>query len=155
MDNIVSLCIVGLIVIVGLFLLMRFMRNMGGAQTNYSQRGPESPRYDDPNIDTRGGFGGLPGSYDNPPTSDFSQRGTERPTYDDPDINTRGGFGGLSGGGSSGGSSGSRGGFGGLSGGGSSSKSSGGSFGGGGKGFGGSSGGSRPSGGGKSTPSKK
>jgi hypothetical protein len=77
MDNLVTLCLLGVFLLVGFMLLTRLMRGFGGP--DYSQRGPESPRYNDPDIDSRGGFGG--------------QRGTERPTYDDPAIQSRGGFG--------------------------------------------------------------
>ena len=76
MDNLVTLCLLGIFLLVGLMLLTRLMR---GAGSPYGQRGPIYPEYDDPTIESRGGFGG--------------QRGVERPVYDDPSIRSRGGFG--------------------------------------------------------------
>ena len=89
MDNIVSLCILGVIVIVGLFILMTMMRNMGGG-SRYDQYGTEAPRYDDPNVRSRGWFGGRGGT-----------RGGESPRYDDPNVRSRGWFGGRRSSGSS------------------------------------------------------
>jgi uncharacterized protein YgiB involved in biofilm formation len=77
MDNLVILCILGLVVVVGLFLLPRLLRSLGG--TNYSQQGNNRPEYDDPNINSRGSFGGPAGG--------------ERPTYDSPNVQSRGMFG--------------------------------------------------------------
>ncbi|MCI0711287.1 MAG: hypothetical protein L0154_14110 [Chloroflexi bacterium] len=74
MDDLVTLCLLGIFIVVGLLLLPRLF---GG--NRYAGRGPESPRYDDPDIDSRGGFGG--------------NRGVDRPRYDDPNIRSRGGFG--------------------------------------------------------------
>jgi len=74
MDNLVTLCLLGILVIVGLMLIPRLL---GGNRS--AGRGPESPQYDDPDIDSRGGFGG--------------DRGVDRPIYDDPNIRSRGGFG--------------------------------------------------------------
>jgi hypothetical protein len=76
MDNLVTLCLLGILVIVVLVLIPRLL---GGNRS--AGRGPESPRYDDPDIDSRGGFGG--------------NRGVNRPTHDDPNIRSRGGFGGV------------------------------------------------------------
>ncbi len=50
-----TLCLIGVVLIVAVFVLPRLMNSMRG--NNYSQRGPESPSYDDPNIRSRGGFG--------------------------------------------------------------------------------------------------
>lgn len=77
MNDLVTLCLLGVFAIVGLMLLTRLMRSF--AAPDYSQRGDEYPRYDDPDIDSRGSFG-HPG-----------QR--SRPQYDDPDIDSRGSFG--------------------------------------------------------------
>jgi hypothetical protein len=76
LDDFVTLCLLGVFVIVGLLLLPRLLRGFGSP---YGQRGPEYPRYDDPDIQSRGGVGG--------------NLGPERPSYDDPNIRSRGGFG--------------------------------------------------------------
>jgi hypothetical protein len=73
-DDLVTLCLLGIFIVVGLMLLPRLL---GGS--SYGRRGPETPRYDDPDIESRGGFGG--------------NRGGDRPRYDDPNISSRGGFG--------------------------------------------------------------
>jgi hypothetical protein len=75
MDNLVTLCLLGIFIIVGLMLIPRLL----GGGNRSGGRGPESPHYDDPDIESRGGFGG--------------NRGIDRPTYDDPNIRSRGGFG--------------------------------------------------------------
>lgn len=77
MDNIVTLCLLGLFVIVGLFLLPRLLRGFGGQ--NYSQRGDMRPEYDDRDINSRGSFG--------------QPSGGQRPTYDSPNVQSRGVFG--------------------------------------------------------------
>lgn len=87
MDNILSLCVLGIIVLVGLAILMMVMRSFSRSPGGYSQYGPEQPRYDDPNVRSRGWFGGRGPS-----------RGSETPRYDSPDIESRGSFGGRSGG---------------------------------------------------------
>lgn len=91
MDNIISLCILGVIVLVGLYILMMIMRNMGGGG-RYDQYGSETPRYDDPNVQSRGFFGGRRGG---------GTRGSESPRYDDPNVRSRGFFGGRRSSGSS------------------------------------------------------
>jgi hypothetical protein len=78
MDNLVTLCLVGVFLIVGLMLLTRLMRGLGG--NSYSQQGSNSPQYDDPNIESGGAFGAPAGDR-------------ERPRYDAPDIQSRGAFG--------------------------------------------------------------
>lgn len=79
-----TLCILGFIVLLGVFLLPRLLSGFGN---QYGQRGSESPRYDDPNIRSRGGFGGR-GSI-------FGRgRGSDTARYDSPDVQSRGGFGG-------------------------------------------------------------
>jgi len=80
MDNIVTLCLLAVFLVVGFMLLSRLMRSYAGNSGGYGERGPESPRYDDPDIDSRGGFGGSPS-------------GGVRPTHDDPNIRSRGSFG--------------------------------------------------------------
>jgi hypothetical protein len=78
MDNLITLCLVGIFLIVGLMLLTRLMRGFGGSP--YARRGPYSPEYDDPDIESGGAFGAPAGSG-------------ERPRYDAPDIQSRGAFG--------------------------------------------------------------
>jgi hypothetical protein len=85
MNDFLSLCVFGIIAIVGLFILMTLMRNLGGGQGPYNQYGSEQPRYDDPNVRSRGWFGGR-----------GFRRGTEMPTYDSPNVRSRGWFGGGS-----------------------------------------------------------
>jgi hypothetical protein len=74
--DLVSMCLFAIIVIAVLMLMSRMMAGRG---VDYSQRGSGRPEYDDPNISSRGGFGG--------------DSGGERPRYDDPNIDSRGGFG--------------------------------------------------------------
>jgi hypothetical protein len=76
MDNLVTMCLLGIFIVVGLLLLSRLF---GGSGSPYGRRGPEYPHYDDPNIGSRGGFGG--------------DSGMDRPRYNDPNISSRGGFG--------------------------------------------------------------
>lgn len=78
MDNLIALCLVGIFIIVGLMLLTRLMRGFGGSP--YAQRGPNSPQYDDPDIESGGAFGAPAGT-------------NERPRFDSPDIQSRGAFG--------------------------------------------------------------
>jgi len=89
MDSIVSLCVLGILVIVGLAILMMLMRSMGGSQRGYNEYGPEQPRYDDPNVRSRGWFGGR------------RSGGGETPRIDSPNVQSRGWFGGQRSGGSS------------------------------------------------------
>ncbi|NJO83303.1 MAG: hypothetical protein HC828_11105 [Blastochloris sp.] len=76
MDNIGTLCLLGIFLIVGLMLLPRLLGGMGGR--------PVRPEYDDPDIDSRGSFGGPAGGV---------PRGSVSPTHDDPNIGSRGSFG--------------------------------------------------------------
>ena len=76
MNDFITLCLLAAFIGIGLILLSRLMGGLG--RPDYSQRGDESPRYDDPDIDSRGSFGGS---------------GGQRPQYDDPDIRSRGSFG--------------------------------------------------------------
>jgi hypothetical protein len=79
-----TLCILGFIVLLGAFLLPRLLSGFGSP---YGQRGSEFPRYNDPNIRSRGGFGGRRSIFG-------SGRGGESARYDSPDVQSRGGFGG-------------------------------------------------------------
>ena len=89
MDNLVTICLLGLFVVIGLILLPRLLRGFGGP--NYSQPGGTRPEYDDPNINSSGSFG-QPSDGD-------------RPTYDSPNVQSRGVFGRSRGSSSSGSSS--------------------------------------------------
>jgi hypothetical protein len=75
-NDFITLCLLAAFVIIGLMLLSRLMGGLG--RPDYTQRGDEYPRYDDPDIDSRGSFGGSRG---------------QRPQYDDPNIRSRGSFG--------------------------------------------------------------
>lgn len=100
MDDLVTLCLLGVFVIVGLMLLMR-MFGGAGRGPNMGGQGPdggESPQYDDPNIRSRGFFGRSGGS----------SGGSTSRRFDAPNVRSRGFFG-RSGGSSSSGSSGSQG----------------------------------------------
>ncbi|MCC7206542.1 MAG: hypothetical protein IT323_04510, partial [Anaerolineae bacterium] len=59
MDNLGTLCLFGVVLIVMLFILPGLMRGFGAP--DYSRRGDERSEYDDPNIRSRGGFGGWGG----------------------------------------------------------------------------------------------
>jgi hypothetical protein len=76
MDDLVTLCLLGIFIVVGLLLIPRLLSGFGSP---YGRRGSEYPRYDDPDIESRGGFGG--------------NRDVDQPRYDDPNIRSRGGFG--------------------------------------------------------------
>lgn len=78
-----TLCILGLIVLAAIFILPRLF----GGGSPYSQRGSETPTYDDPDATTRGGIGGKRSFFG-------TSRGNTAPRYDSPDAKTRGGFGG-------------------------------------------------------------
>jgi hypothetical protein len=70
------------IVLLGLFLIIGYLlisRMMGSSMLG-GQRGNMYPRYDDPDVDSRGSFGPSRGLRD-----------TRR--YDDPDVESRGSFG--------------------------------------------------------------
>jgi hypothetical protein len=83
MNDLGTLCILGFIILLALFLIPRLF---GG--NPYAQRGSEYPQYDDPDIQSRSGIGRR---------SFFPRsRGSERPTYNSPDIQSRSGFGGSS-----------------------------------------------------------
>lgn len=70
MDNIGTLCLFGIVLIVGLFMLPRLM----GAGARNVRR--ERPYYNDPDIGSRGSFGAP-----------------EEPRYDAPEIRSRASFG--------------------------------------------------------------
>lgn len=83
-----TLCILGIMLALGALLLPRLLGGLGG--NPYRQRGSEIPTYDDPNIQSRGGFGGRRSYFNS------RNQGNETRTYDSPNIQSRGGFGGSS-----------------------------------------------------------
>jgi hypothetical protein len=91
MNDLITLCLLGIFVIVGLMLLMRLFSGVGRGYPGGQGYGGENPQYDDPNIRSRGFFGRSGGS---------SSSGSESQRYDAPNIRSRGFFG-RSGGGSS------------------------------------------------------
>lgn len=98
-DNIVTVCLLGVFVLVGFALIPRLFGGMfgGGNKGGLSGRGDASPRYDDPDVTSRGGFGGLGrrrgGGTNVLPRSGGRAQGGNTPRNDDPDIESRGGFG--------------------------------------------------------------
>jgi hypothetical protein len=88
MSDLVTMCLMGLFVIVGLALLSRLMGS-GFGGTNYTQRGNETSHYDDPDIDSRGSFGGWGGRR----SSGSGSAGSNAPRHDSPNIRSRGSFG--------------------------------------------------------------
>lgn len=88
MDNLVTLCFIGMLFLLALFILPRIMGSGFGGR-DYTQRGPEYPRYDDPNIRSRGSFGGWFGRG----RSSGGSRSAPRGRVDSPRIRSRGGFG--------------------------------------------------------------
>jgi hypothetical protein len=85
MTDLVTMCLMGVFVIVGLMLLSRLMGG-GFGGTNYTQRGDETSHYDDPDIESRGGFGGRR-------SSGSGSSGSNAPRHDSPNIRSRGSFG--------------------------------------------------------------
>lgn len=73
-EDVSNFCLIAMFIIAGLILLPRLLNML--SKPDYSQRGDERPRHDDPNIGSSGGFGGH-----------------EQPRHDDPDIGSRGSFG--------------------------------------------------------------
>lgn len=57
--DIVSLCLFAILIVVGLMLVTRMMSRAGAnsRRGGYPTRGPNRPMADDPNIESRGGFG--------------------------------------------------------------------------------------------------
>ena len=76
----------GTIVLIGIIVVAAYLlyKRMMPQQSPYSQQGSNRPQYDDPNINSHGGFGGNQQS---------GQQGSNRPQYDDPNIESHGGFG--------------------------------------------------------------
>ncbi|MCL4248065.1 MAG: hypothetical protein KJ065_07940 [Anaerolineae bacterium] len=60
MDDITTLCLLAVFVLVGFALMSRMLGRMGGGNTGtggYPQRGPNRPMVDDPDIESGGGMG--------------------------------------------------------------------------------------------------
>jgi len=76
-----TLVLIGIIAVAAYLLYKRLMPQ----QSPYSQQGSNRPQYDDPNINSHGGFGG---------NQQVGQQGSNRPQHDDPNIESHGGFGG-------------------------------------------------------------
>jgi len=58
MEDMTTLCLLGIFVLVGFALMSRMLGRMGGgSRTNYPQRGPYNPTVDDPNIQSGGSMG--------------------------------------------------------------------------------------------------
>jgi len=76
-----TLILIGIIAVAAYLLYKRLMPQ----QSPYSQQGSNRPQYDDPNINSHGGFGG---------NQQVGHQGSNRPQYDDPNIESHGGFGG-------------------------------------------------------------
>lgn len=87
MNDLGTMCLLAVFVIVGLMLLSRVMGSgLGG--TNYTQRGNEYSHYDDPDIGSHGSFGGNRGN-----SSPNQGNGPAGGRVDNPNIRSRGSFG--------------------------------------------------------------
>jgi len=100
-DDLGTLCLVGVFIIVGLMLASRLFGGGGrGGGTDFSQRGPEERSVDNPEVRSRGFFGGRSQSSGSSRSSGGGARslfsGTKRTSSgraDNPDVKSRGGFG--------------------------------------------------------------
>lgn len=72
MDDMMTMCFFGMFVLFGFLFLMRLMSSFASGGSPYDQRGSVTPTQDDPDIGSRGAFGGGARRYDNP---DVSSRG--------------------------------------------------------------------------------
>ncbi len=80
MNDLPTLILIGIIVVAVILLIQRLMRQQ---QSPYSTPGQEKPHYDDPNINSHGGFGGT----------NQNQGQFNRPQHDNPNIESHGSFG--------------------------------------------------------------
>jgi hypothetical protein len=100
-DDIGTLCLVGIFLIVGLMLASRLFGGGGFRGTDFSQRGDERRTIDNPEVRSRGFFGGRSqssgGSSFNRGTGGRSlfsgTRRTSSGRADNPEVKSRGGFG--------------------------------------------------------------
>lgn len=62
-DDLGTLCLLGIFIVVGLMLLSRVMRSGGTSYggTDFSQRGPERRTIDNEEVESQGAFGRRPG----------------------------------------------------------------------------------------------
>lgn len=110
MNDLGTLCLLGIFVIVGFMLLSRFMGRGGGGGygpggygpggTDFSQRGPERPTIDNPEVRSRGSFGRprsfMPRSLRRPQSGGPMSSGTRSTgggRADNPEVKSRGSFG--------------------------------------------------------------
>ena len=103
-DDIGTLCLVGIFLIVGLMLASRLFGGGLRGGTDFSQRGPEERTIDNPEVRSRGFFGGRSQSGGASSGSRFSRgsggrslfggtRRTSSGRADNPEVRSRGGFG--------------------------------------------------------------
>jgi hypothetical protein len=104
-----TLCLIAIFVVVGLMLLSRLMnsgssgRPTGG--TDFSQRGSQRPTVDNPEVESRGGFGRDPAqssdrgftsrrpSFNMPIFRGSRRTGGSTGRVDNPEVKSRGSFG--------------------------------------------------------------
>ena len=105
-----TLCLIAIFVVVGLMLLSRLMNSgrsgngpTGG--TDFSQRGPERPTVDSPEVESHGSFGRDPAqssdrgftsrrpSFNLPIFRGSRRTGGESGRVDNPEVKSRGSFG--------------------------------------------------------------
>jgi hypothetical protein len=84
MNDLGTICLVAALVAVVALLIPRLIGGLG--RPDYSRRGDESPRYDDPDIGSRGSFGGRSPTRPNRPSA-------SGPRYNNPNIRSKGSFG--------------------------------------------------------------
>ncbi len=99
MDNLISLMCFGALILFALYAFASMMRlgNRGGMASPYPTAGNESPRFDDPNVQSGGSFGspfgGSTGLGGAPSASRGATLGESRPRHDDPNVRSGGSFG--------------------------------------------------------------
>lgn len=103
MNDLGTLCLIGGLIVLAVFILPRLMNSFRspygpGREGDYEERGDEYPRYDDPDIRSRGSFGGRgnrPSSRNLPSwirrRSSGGSSGGRR--VDSPNVRSRGSFG--------------------------------------------------------------
>ena len=99
MDNVGTLCLAGVCLfgVFAAFAVMSLFSRLGGGLgrglggSPFSRRGPLSPNYDDPDIESRGFFG-RPRSSGRTTFGGSGRSGTSR-RVDSDDIDSRGSFG--------------------------------------------------------------
>jgi len=96
-DDLGTLCLVGVFLIVGLMLASRLFGGGGRGGTDFSQRGPEERTVDNPEVRSRGFFGGRSQSSGGSRSGGSLFSGTRRTgssgRADNPEVKSRGGFG--------------------------------------------------------------